>query len=96
MAGIFSPINERLRALVRGYNPQQAPPPPPRCPVVRVVTLTLTKTLDDLCPICLELQAPGAESVVMLVCGHKYHESCIRRWLEEQPTCPVCKKNLLQ
>jgi hypothetical protein len=48
---------------------------------------------SDPCPVCLEtLQDPLA----VLVCGHRYCESCIqdsiRKVANETPSCPVCRE----
>lgn len=31
----------------------------------------------------------------VLPCGHLFHLHCIRRWMEHQHVCPVCKRELL-
>ena len=39
------------------------------------------------CPIC---QSSDAAPVTETVCGHRFHKSCLDRWLEERPACPTC------
>lgn len=34
------------------------------------------------------------EGLCTLPCGHFFHESCIRPWLEENNTCPTCRTML--
>ena len=29
--------------------------------------------------------------VVKLDCKHLYHTKCLRNWLEEKDTCPMCR-----
>lgn len=41
----------------------------------------------DICSICLE-----KNSDQRLICGHCFHGECIDKWLEEQSTCPNCRK----
>ncbi|CAG9460179.1 unnamed protein product [Pedinophyceae sp. YPF-701] len=45
---------------------------------------------DGTCIICRdEMSAgPGAKK---LGCGHCYHLRCLRSWLEQQQTCPICR-----
>lgn len=54
------------------------------------------------CVICLEELRSEADSgacrqrsrslpLTALACGHSFHASCIRQWLEASPTCPLCK-----
>jgi Ring finger domain len=39
----------------------------------------------DECPICL------GELVTTTKCGHKFHSSCIHKWLETNDSCPMCR-----
>jgi len=42
---------------------------------------------DSVCAVCLDDFEP--ESVVsQLACRHLFHDECIQRWLNSQPTCP--------
>uniref|UniRef100_A0A7S4PY63 RING-type domain-containing protein n=1 Tax=Alexandrium monilatum TaxID=311494 RepID=A0A7S4PY63_9DINO len=53
---------------------------------------------DELCAICIELldncgsSADSADRRCTLVCGHRYHSDCIRRWLTNSRQCPLCKR----
>ncbi|CAD8150600.1 unnamed protein product [Paramecium octaurelia] len=60
----------------------------------------LNKYYQD-CAICLDciviadmenqlLQAP----VVLTQCKHKFHEKCLRKWLQEKEDCPLCRTKL--
>lgn len=40
------------------------------------------------CTICLE-----TSTNIRLPCDHYFHEKCLTKWFEQQPTCPVCRKN---
>lgn len=31
------------------------------------------------------------ESVGTLDCGHDFHSHCIKQWLRQKNTCPICK-----
>lgn len=47
----------------------------------------------DKCILCF--QAYGEEPIqpsLLLTCGHIFHESCLRTWLERRPVCPLCQK----
>ena len=43
----------------------------------------------DLCLICTRDGKP----MYKLKCNHVFCKSCIRRWLTENPTCPVCRQD---
>ena len=47
--------------------------------------------LDDCCAICRE---PMADEAKMLPCGHYFHYTCLRSWLEQSHSCPVCRASL--
>lgn len=44
----------------------------------------------DECPVCFELMGDACP-VRKLSCGHKFHHSCIQRWLQRNSSCPLCK-----
>ena len=43
------------------------------------------------CAVCLEGCQKGHE-IVILSCGHSYHNQCILPWLESHSQCPLCKE----
>jgi hypothetical protein len=47
---------------------------------------------DQACSVCGE-QA-GAEPLRVTECGHAFHETCLRPWLNQKDTCPVCRQPL--
>lgn len=44
----------------------------------------------DKCAICWE----GMEAARKLPCGHLFHNSCLRSWLEQDTSCPTCRMTL--
>ncbi|PJF19390.1 hypothetical protein PSACC_00790 [Paramicrosporidium saccamoebae] len=49
---------------------------------------------NETCPICLDEFVQG-EVLNELPCGHFYHMSCIRPWLQNRsPDCPMCKEDV--
>ncbi|CAK0805813.1 unnamed protein product [Prorocentrum cordatum] len=54
------------------------------------------------CGVCLEGfaggegprrgSAPPGREVVLLACGHPFHEGCLQQWFEERRSCPACKR----
>ncbi|CAM9128269.1 unnamed protein product [Chrysoparadoxa australica] len=48
---------------------------------------------SDECPICLEGYKDEAV-LLMLSCGHVFHEPCAAQWLDRRSTCPCCKQDL--
>ena len=42
------------------------------------------------CSICLVDMSKGTEVTILKPCGHVYHFSCIKTWLKDNKTCPLC------
>ncbi|WAR04997.1 DZIP3-like protein, partial [Mya arenaria] len=53
----------------------------------------LFKEEEDPCVICHEEM--DLKQVVTLQCGHIFHDECIRKWFQEQSTCPNCRVHAL-
>ncbi len=34
------------------------------------------------------------ENIMLLPCGHEFHDKCMHEWLKNHLTCPVCKIDL--
>jgi len=45
---------------------------------------------DDSCAICWDKM----ETARRLPCGHYFHNSCLRSWLEQDVSCPTCRTSL--
>lgn len=44
------------------------------------------------CPICLEvLHGDSLMRIVQARCSHNFHEPCIRKALQQQDRCPICR-----
>ncbi|KAG9139272.1 hypothetical protein Leryth_011283 [Lithospermum erythrorhizon] len=43
------------------------------------------------CAICLKDITSGGELAKKMPCEHKYHSSCIEKWLRIHGSCPVCR-----
>ncbi|XP_052297325.1 E3 ubiquitin-protein ligase RZF1-like [Citrus sinensis] len=55
----------------------------------------------DTCAVCLEElmekeenKGEEEEEVIPMPCHHNFHASCISRWLEEQNSCPMCRREI--
>jgi len=48
------------------------------------------KEMERKCSICQE-EFEANEEMGRLECGHSYHVYCIKQWLSQKNTCPVCK-----
>ena len=46
----------------------------------------------DQCCICLDDFQDGVSSVLVLECGHIFHNSCIQEWFSSKDFCPMCRK----
>lgn len=55
-----------------------------------MATLEEINANDDDCAVCWE----KLETARKLPCGHLFHNSCLRSWLEQDTSCPTCRKSL--
>ena len=46
------------------------------------------------CTICLKNYVDGEDSIA-LPCTHIFHADCIKTWVKEHKTCPICKKDII-
>ena len=46
--------------------------------------------VDDECNICLGEYLSG-QKIIVLSCGHKYHQNCLHKWFQRKKICPICK-----
>ncbi len=50
---------------------------------------------DDICTICFDkMKLKEEEQIRLLLCGHKYCNSCITQWFSKSKKCPVCNIDL--
>jgi hypothetical protein len=58
-------------------------------PVIGLMQFTTTHGQNEECCICLDVNCN--QTWVFIPCGHKFHASCVSRWIETHHTCPVCR-----
>ena len=46
-------------------------------------------SIPEDCSICLETQKE--KELTILRCKHTFHQKCMRKWLENNRTCPMCR-----
>ena len=74
------------------------------CYNIKKIQILKIKSNDDLlsdlldnnreCSICLE-EYNQNDKVANLNCNHNYHWECIKIWLKENNTCPICRENII-
>ena len=76
-----------LRLLERSNNNK---PPYDKRPTYFLYTHVSSCSGDgqSVCTVCL---CEGTNDV-LLQCGHSFHWACIKRWLDQNNVCPLCKK----
>jgi len=53
-------------------------------------TVSVSKTCDESCAICLDLLKVG-NKVKKLPCSHLFHRLCISKWFQSHAICPLCR-----
>ncbi|KAJ4842114.1 hypothetical protein Tsubulata_033937 [Turnera subulata] len=56
---------------------------------------TIPQLDGESCTICLEdLINNDHDDIARLPCSHYFHYGCAVKWLEDHPSCPLCRKKL--
>lgn len=45
------------------------------------------------CPVCID-EIPIGKEAMFMPCGHTFHPTCLKPWLKDHNTCPICRKEL--
>jgi ubiquitin len=53
-------------------------------------SLHISKTKEDICAICL-LDENDIELDERLNCQHRFHKTCLSRWIQVKKECPMCR-----
>jgi hypothetical protein len=61
-------------------------------PIIEESTFTIKEHLDD-CSICLE-NIINEEHKKITTCNHIFHEECMAKWILQNNSCPLCRKNI--
>ncbi|CAI2379334.1 unnamed protein product [Moneuplotes crassus] len=61
-----------------------------------IIYQPFTSLKSDECSICLTKYEQDDTIKVMPVCFHTFHSQCIREWLENNSTCPFCRREFTQ
>jgi hypothetical protein len=56
------------------------------------MTQAEVKNGDSACSICLNEFEP-LHKVSLLKCKHAFHATCVKPWLSQQTSCPICRKD---
>jgi hypothetical protein len=56
-------------------------------------TSTADKCIPSGCVICLSDIEIG-DNIMRLPCTEAFHTECISKWIQDNPSCPVCKTDL--
>ncbi|KAI1828129.1 hypothetical protein F4861DRAFT_244557 [Xylaria intraflava] len=90
---------DRIITNLMEANPQSNAPPPASenaiasLPKRKLDANILGPELKGECTICIEEVHVGDE-VIMLPCGHWFHEECAGLWLKQHNSCPVCRAGI--
>ena len=48
---------------------------------------------DEPCSICLE-EFVIPNRIIVLACEHKFHSDCIKSWISQDSSCPICRQRI--
>ena len=55
-------------------------------------SISSMESQDNLCCICLD-DIKKSNLLMMSECHHKFHVKCVKEWLQQRPTCPLCNSD---
>ncbi len=58
-----------------------------------IISLDEQLEKDSICIICFE-ELDEEEVGKLENCEHIFHKRCIKKWLEENPICPICRTDI--
>ncbi|XP_049394809.1 E3 ubiquitin-protein ligase ATL4-like [Solanum stenotomum] len=58
------------------------------------ITTPSIKGKNNDCSICIEEIKHWEMFLIFPICCHRFHYACIRPWLEENKTCPMCRTHV--
>ena len=61
-----------------------------RFPISKIKDVNKLDEEKKKCLICLEIFKEG-DNTIILPCIHIFHSDCIKKWLQKQKVCPLCK-----
>ena len=56
---------------------------------------TPCEELGSICSICINEVYAECDPGITLRCGHSFHSPCVYAWLNINPTCPYCRKRII-
>jgi len=56
--------------------------------------ISISTPREKNCSICLDDESENIEWV-KLICNHKFHKSCVIKWLQTKSNCPLCREEIL-
>jgi len=59
----------------------------------QITTPTTPRDSEEECSICIEGYTPN-NNPVKTKCNHYYHRSCLKTWIKEHNTCPLCRTRI--
>ncbi|CAL8074323.1 unnamed protein product [Calicophoron daubneyi] len=94
--GVGGPAGQLLRQLIRFVRHNAGVPPATKEELDRLPCFAITNSQTEQfksCAICMEPYQSG-ESCMQMKCEHVFHTDCLRKWLEQHASCPMCRKDL--
>src|SRR5580692_2322929 len=67
--------------------------------IVKISKFFIILSISETCSICQEncliTTTESINEISLLMCGHFFHEACIKKWANnEANSCPLCKKKV--
>ncbi|KAL3685621.1 hypothetical protein R1sor_003643 [Riccia sorocarpa] len=96
----FVGLEEAIAATLAEFgNAQRGPPPAAKAEVAKLPVIDVTEEVltrigsGTECAVCQEVLVVG-DKMQEMPCKHSFHPNCLKPWLDEHNSCPICRYEL--
>jgi hypothetical protein len=67
---------------------------PTAAQIESATALEIVDAEEEICAVCQDRMPAGSQALNLNACDHRFHDACIRTWLQQNVACPVCRHDI--